>query len=247
MAIVVALLGPSIGHAGPILHESAAGYSDVRGWSNASGSYAVDFDSANFLSGFVDRVSYSTASSLYSVRSDRVSFSDGQGLVPAEMRIDARIQGNGTPSGHLLGGALTVFAGAAGIPAWGIAPNQPLLVGHALDAAALPGIYDTALLFQLTYTNPVLSGLGGYLTYFHPDVDSWTNDLSNTPLAFQPWAHDFHRTHTGFTFWDLYPTFKVPEPASFLLVGTTLLVFGVAGRLTRRTKDARPSMTALQF
>ena len=236
LALVVGLLVPAIGRAVPVLVPYNNGYSTVVGWSNSSGDFAVDFASGIAIDGGGEKVSYSTASSLYALQGPDIQVIRGGAQidhVPADMRIDAIIQGNGTISGNLLAGALTIIAGADGIPTMGIAPGQTLVVGQAIDAAALPGSYDTEFLFKLIYTNPLLPGLGDYLTYFNPDSGSWGDNLPGG-VPFNPGARILP-ADSGFDLWDL-PTNKIPEPSSLVLVAMAFVAIGFARSLDRRRK-----------
>ncbi len=236
-AFLAALAVSASAQATPML--SSAGTLPVSGWANVSGTFAVD-TSGPAIAGMGQSTSYSTATSAYALTGSSVSFGAAAGgVLPATMRIDASIAGNGTASGNLLGGSFSLLAGATGVPAFGIAAGDTLMLGQVIDSAALQGNYDTEFLIRLTYTNPLLPGFGEYLTYFNPDSNSWGNDLLGGG-GYQPWAREVSRVG-GFTFWDLMPTHRLPEPGSLALLA---LGGGLLVAFTRRRSAADSAMPA---
>ena len=132
LALALALIWPVIGNAVAIIDGPS---SLVTGWSNSQGSFAVDLSgpSTADLAG-AGVASYSTAASVFSLSASSISYARpvgvaSTGLVPADVQIVAAIQGNGTASGNLLTGTLTIRAGPNGFPGTGDGPGVGVAVG----------------------------------------------------------------------------------------------------------------------
>jgi len=234
LALALALIWPVIGNAVAIIDGPS---SLVTGWSNSQGSFAVDLSgpSTADLAG-AGVASYSTAASVFSLSASSISYARpvgvaSTGLVPADVQIVAAIQGNGTASGNLLTGTLTIRAGPNGFPGTGDCPGvgagQLLLAGNAIEAAALPSQFSIDFLFQLTYTAPALSGLGDFVTFWGPYPCMWGGCQPGAPFA--PWGKDVGAA-LGFDFFDIQKTDRIPEPGSVALVGIALASVAFARR-----------------
>ncbi len=241
-ALAAAILWPLAVIASPIYDAPSPDAAPfITGWSNSVGNFA--------FSGFGDDVptigmtstsnSYSTASSLFSYEATNGQiesllsdngFMDGR----ATIHIDALVSGNGTPSGNLLGGILTVRAGATGIPELGAAAGDVLMAGRAIDSGASFTPSLVAFLFEMTYEVPLLSGYGQYVTFLGALNRGGTCIAPCTEIT--PWGLDFTNL-VNYTYDTLLPTHKVAEPASLALVAVALGVMGAAAR--RRGKAQR--------
>lgn len=215
---------PAIAAAVPILSSDPT--YPVSGWTNAAGTFAIDRSAFLVTDG---RGSYSTTSSTFTQSGEHLGYFDGDVIFsfgpPVDFQISAVVQEDGTVAGNLLGGVLRITAGAAGLP--GVAgAGEDVVLGHAIDAAALDRGFGVAFLFALTYISPALAGLGDYLTFFgaYPE---WTS-FENGAITFDPWGRDWGPT-AGFTNPDLFRTALVPEPSVL-----ALLAFGAFFLLRRR-------------
>jgi len=235
--VALTLLGPAISEADPIITTLGTGpgaTSLVTGWSNDQGNFAVDIASSSNpdLAGF-SIASYSTETSQFSLSGSGISYLNASGgtggVVPADVQIKAIVQGNGTTSGNLLSGSLTIRAGPNGFPSTGggsgVGPGQLLLVGDAVEAAALPIGESVDFLFHITYAAEALSGLGDYATFWGPYSSSW----GIPPGSFAPWGRDWGPLG-GFDFFDLEKTVRVPQPSSLALLSVALTALAVARR-----------------
>jgi len=149
------------------------------------------------------------------------------GLTPVETLMLAAVQGNGTVSGNLLAGTLTVRAGAQGISQLGASAGQTLLIGTAIDSAAVPSPYSVAMLFDLTYTIPALSFLGDFLTFQGAHQNFFNAN------GYNPWSIGNGLQDSGFTLDDFVATHKVPEPGSLGLMFAGLVGLAVIGAIKR--------------
>jgi hypothetical protein len=204
-------------------------------WTNEHGSFAIDaagFGTGCCLAGTADtgRASFSTDSSLFTFSGTRFSHDQSAGSligIPGDVRISAVVEPDGTMSGNLIGGVVTAYAGAEGFPSGGIAPGEALLFGTAIDAAAikmesgLPGPWSVLFLFELTYTHPALSELGGYLTFFGPyqGLNSWGGCCG---FEYKPWDQDWGPM-SGPIAYDFVRTVKIAEPVTLVLFATAFL------------------------
>jgi len=232
LALALALIWPVIANAVAIVTEVSGPGAVVTGWSNSQGNFAVDFPAADLAGPVV--AGYSTAASTFSLSGGSISyFRPGgiasTGLVTADVQIVAGIQGNGTASGNLLGGTLTIRAGSNGFPSTGdgpsVAPGQLLLAGNAIEAVALAdSVLSVDFLFQLTYTAAALSGLGDYVTFWGPFGGVW-----RTPGSSAPWGTNWGPLG-GADFFDILKTNRIPEPGSVALVGIALASVAFARR-----------------
>jgi hypothetical protein len=230
LALALTLIWPAIGNTVPILTTPPGNTTPtVTGWSNEFGNFAVTGTAG--LIGF-SVGSYSTAASLFSMSNGgtNIAYLDASGASlegPADVRIDAIVQNNGTISGTLVAGILTIRAGAIGIPAAGIVPGQLLLVGNAIDSAAVNSFDSVDFLFKLTYTVPILSGLGDFATFYGPFPGVWGAGVPALP--FLPWGKDWGPSLGG-DFFDLDRTVRVLEPDTLALIAIALVGLGFARR-----------------
>jgi hypothetical protein len=229
------MASPAAGRAEPIIVQDDSVSPVVRGWSNSLGEFAIDFGSANAIAGASESIGYSVASGAYAMRSPFI-FVGGNGAF-ADTRIDATIRNDGTVTGNLAQGALSIIAGQDGISPLGIPAGQTLVVGRMIDSAAVQGAYDTFFLFEVIFRNAALPDFGSYLTYLNPHTDTWGNDR-NPNQPFGPFGYDVAQTSGGFTFWDLLPTRKVPEPEGYLLALLALAAMTFSARRARLNRAA---------
>lgn len=241
-ALTAALLWPLIGSAAPIYTEFSPGQSFLSGWSNSAGAFSLaqfgEATPSNF--GGSTGNSYSTASSLFTYDGGLTFNSPSTGgymAGSAAVHIDALVRADGTASGDLLSGILTVRAGATGIPELGAAAGDVLMVGRAIDSAAsaLPSLI--AFLFEMTFEVPQLAGYGEYVTFLGALNNGGTCSAPCTVVT--PWGLNFTNL-PNYTFDTLLATRKVAEPASYALVGIAL---GAMGFATRRRAGARRKVT----
>jgi hypothetical protein len=238
------LLAPLAGWAGPTVPATSAD-PGVFGWSNARGEFVVDLAAGQVYGGATAgslTTTYSTASSLYSSGTSggvlRAIEPSGITDFHGDMQLDALVQGNGTATGNLLAGILTIRSGS-GDAALGIGAGQTLAVGYAVDSAAFEGFNDTTFLFALTYTHPLLSYLGPYATFFNPRLGSWGCEprpgvfCAGTNPPFMPWGRDVDNS-LAVTGWSLVSTTMVPEPGSVALFAIGLAALVVPRRAWRR-------------
>ena len=235
LALTVAFASPAVCHSTPILSVEPGTqltYNDFVGWTASGTTYSIDHLGGQIYSSAADpQETYSTASSLYALHAAGqmgVTASPSNSIFNGEMQIDAIVQGNDTFAGNLLGGTLTIRSGPSLDPISGIASGTPLAVGYAIDSAALPGAYDTAFLFALTYTHPLLSSLGSYVTFFSPTSNTWGNDKF-PEKDFRPWGRDVPSA-SSFTGWQLVATRLVPEPSTVTLVVLGCIAIGFVRR-----------------
>jgi len=219
----------SPGLAGPIvdnellLGSGINASAGVLGWSNSQGSFAVDHTGTYMAT--CCNGSYSTSSFLFTQQGGAlgVVIDGGVGtpMTSASVNLVALVLGDGTVMGDLLGGVLTMRAGSQGIAALGAAPFETLLVGYAIDSAALPMV-GVSMLFNTTYAIPSLAPFDDYLTYVGAYAGAWGT------MNGSPWARDW--SMTGFTFSDFLPTHRVPEPGSLALLLVGLASVGITFR-----------------
>jgi hypothetical protein len=215
LAVGLALLSPGAISAAPILlGGDSFCCAGISGWANEHGNFAVDFDGAMLVSGSAP-ANYSTTSSVFSLHTGLFSLlpTDGPPLFlhDGHVFLDVIVQGDGT-----IGGNLTVLAPAAGVPEAGVSGDEVLLVGHPIDAAALPSpayAWNTLFLFSLSYKHPALATLGDYVTWQGPYAGLW----GGVAAPFDPWGRDTSASG-GFTLSDFVRTTKVGEPNTFALV-----------------------------
>jgi len=238
LLLAAALFLPTMAHAGPILGSRDAGYWGIAGWENEFGTFELGgVPGAQSMIGGVSLETYSTESSRLSIRGGTISLvSPFSFPAPVDMRIDAIIGGNGSISGDLVSGSLVIVAGVNGIPEIGMSAGDTILVAEAIDAAALVGAPDTALLFKIMYGSPLITGLldGYYLTYINPMASRWGTYYECPPdrsceRPYRPWAIDFVNTST-YDFFDLVPTKLIPEPSTWALVSAALVGLGCVRR-----------------
>jgi hypothetical protein len=114
----------------------------------------------------------------------------------------------------------------------GVAPDELLLVGNAIEAAALDMNvpYEVSFLFELTYKVPFLSSPGDFVTFNDPQSGVWRTHLTD-PQTFRPWGLDWSNCcpWTSPTF---SRTVRIPEPGTLALLGIALAALG----FTRRRK-----------
>lgn len=233
-ALATMVLWPMIGNAVPIFQPPTGFHAGISGWANGSGNFVVDWGGAYLATG--SQASYTTASSLFSATSSLIAFSGGAtpfALRPGDMRLDAIVRETGTISGDLIAGILTVRAGVDGVPQAGIAAGETLVVGHAIDAAALGNDpFNVLFLFGLTYTHSAFSSLGSYVTYQGPYAGAWNTGIVNGAFVSRPWGVDWENTG-GFTLSSFVQTHALPEPGTL-----ALLSFGLVGlAVIRRRKQ----------
>jgi hypothetical protein len=226
-AVLAASLYPAVAGAIPIFEDPTRPVG-VSGWTNELGNFVIERSGAAMVAPS-SGASYSTASSLFSLHTNLFSFSGGGTqftFQPGDVSMDVFVREDGTISGDLLGGLVTVRAGPAGVPGAGIAGGDVVFVAQAIDAAALENDpFDALFLFAVTYTNPAVSSLGNYVTWEGPYAGAWGRGAS-----FDPWGHDLSGL-SGFTFSDFLETRRIPEPATLALIG-----IGLAGLWLRRRK-----------
>lgn len=231
-ALTLALLCPLIGSASPIYTDFSPGQSFLSGWSNSEGAFSLaqfgEATPSNF--GGSTGNSYSTASSLFTYDGGLTFNSPSTGSYmagSAVVHIDALVRANGTASGDLLSGILTVRAGATGIPELGAAAGDVLMVGRAIDSGASFAPSLVAFLFDMTYEVPQLSGYGQYVTFLGALNRGGTCIPPCTEIT--PWGLDFTNL-ANYTFDALLPTHKVAEPASLVLVAVAIAAMALAQR-----------------
>ena len=236
IVLAVIALVPLPASAVPILPGTGTFFA-ISGWENQHGTFALPpiacCDGTYYAP--LGLGGYSLPTSLFSVRSvgdGHYLSGDGADYYGFQTAIDVLIRSDGTASGELLGGLLTVRAGEAGVPALGILPGELLVAGTAIDAAALIGPADTFLLFDLTFRHELFSALGDYVTFIGPYSGAW----ATAGQFYQPWGRSFGPTG-GWTNFGLARTVRVPEPAVL-----SLLSIGIAGlAVSRRRKTLSPT------
>lgn len=225
-ALLAVSLWPVVAGAIPIFEERNSFSADVSGWTNEHGNFAIERGGATMVVPSFG-ASYSAASSLFSLHTDAFAFSGG-GMQftfrPAEVSLDVIVREDGTIGGDLVGGLVTVRAGADGVPEAGIADGEVVLVAQPIDAAALEtDPWNVLFLFAVTYTHPALSSLGDYVTWQGPYAGSW-----GLGPNFDPWGHSW--SGSGFTFSDFVETRRIPEPATLALVVVAIAGLGFSRR-----------------
>lgn len=151
-AMLAASLCPAVAGAIPIFEDPTRSVG-VSGWTNELGNFVIERNGAEMVvpsSG----ASYSTASSIFSLHTNLLSFSGGGTqfpFQPGDVSMDVIVREDGTISGDLLGGLVTVRAGPAGVPGAGIAGGDVVFVAQAIDAAALENDpFNALFLFAVT-------------------------------------------------------------------------------------------------
>src|SRR5580765_1487065 len=180
-ALLAVSLWPVVAGAIPVFEDHGGSSANISGWANEHGNFVVEWSGAAMVAPS-SGASYSAVSSLFSLHTGAFAFSGGGmqfTFQPAEVSLDVIVRADGTIGGDLVGGLVTVRAGADGVPEAGIAGDEVVFVAQPIEAAALEtDPWNVLFLFAVTYTHPAVSSLGDYVTWQGPYAGAWGRGAS---------------------------------------------------------------------